>query len=224
MTLSYNYARRHRHRHPIRRCRRARLSTSSSTLSSTVTMSCPSICTTQSQALTETQSLQLQFHDIQFDNVSNSMTFNLSLMNQKFNQMPLIIIMLSLVIIIINSDGMIAVSASDSTWRGPSTRWSYQLGSDLDDVNAALAVDSAGNVLVCGTTYGVMKPSLPWTVTGTYASTFVTKLQVDNHTEMWRTQFGSDSFSTQARAITTDANDNILIAGYIWPFCSRARI
>jgi hypothetical protein len=84
--------------------------------------------------------------------------------------------------------------------------WDRRMGTEENDQSYAVAVDSAGDVYISGTTLGSLGgPSIG------YRDAFVVKFDSDGQ-EIWRTQLGTPS-SDESRAIVIDVSDNIYISG-----------
>jgi len=89
----------------------------------------------------------------------------------------------------------------------PGQAWASQYSSDMDDVVSAIAVDSADNVVIAGTTNGALFP-VPQ---GGYDA-FVAKIAADG-TPLWGFQYGTADYD-YADALAVDSGDNILLAGH----------
>lgn len=84
--------------------------------------------------------------------------------------------------------------------------WTRQFGTGEDDSASAVAVDTLGNVLVAGSTRGIVE--------GTPAGNgdaFLRKYSADGEV-LWTRQFGTTS-TDMAHAVAVDAVGNVLVAG-----------
>ncbi len=84
--------------------------------------------------------------------------------------------------------------------------WTVQFGTVAIDMGAAVAVDSQGFIIVVGYTAG----DLAGQNAGSYDA-FIRKYAPDGE-EQWTRQFGTTGWD-EALALTTDANDNIVVTG-----------
>jgi len=85
--------------------------------------------------------------------------------------------------------------------------WTRQFGSAAEDIAEAIAIDSADNVLVAGTTTG----SLDGETNPGGASVFVAKY-APGSARLWTRIFGSDSADT-GNGLARDSNDNVYVVG-----------
>ena len=123
-----------------------------------------------------------------------------------------------------NSDTITAATVGGSEafvakWNASGTLvYSTYLGSYRDDAANAIAVDSAGNVVIAGTTSSINFP-VANAIQSVFAGgsdlvtdAFAAKLNPSAGSILWSTYLGgaSDDF---ARAVAVDSNDNVYVAG-----------
>jgi hypothetical protein len=85
--------------------------------------------------------------------------------------------------------------------------WTRQFGTNADDMARAIAVDTAGNVLVAGST----DAQLPGQTSGGGRDVFVRKYDAAG-TEVWTRQFGTSSFD-DTESVAVDAAGAVFVAG-----------
>ncbi|MCL5269726.1 MAG: SBBP repeat-containing protein [bacterium] len=110
-----------------------------------------------------------------------------------------------------NGDGFVVKLSKDGAFL-----WSTYIGGEGGDVCHGVAVDSAGNVVICGQAF-----SRDWT-SGGYDTSFGSDFGFDsdgfvvklssNGAHLWSTYLGGDQFD-YARGIAIDSRDNIYITG-----------
>ncbi len=85
--------------------------------------------------------------------------------------------------------------------------WTEQFGSGSNDVGRYLSLDSAGNVYICGETYGSMSG-----VNAGGADAFLAKYD-NSGTEVWTQQWGTD-FAERPYSMALDSSNNSFVGGY----------
>lgn len=85
--------------------------------------------------------------------------------------------------------------------------WTSQFGTTLDDRSEGIAVDSAGLIVVAGSTLG----ALPGQTSAGDRDAFVRKLNADGSV-VWTRQFGSGGFDS-ANALAVDSTGSIYVGG-----------
>ncbi len=94
-------------------------------------------------------------------------------------------------------------------------QWSKQIGGTGEDYSYSVAIDSLGDIIICGqfastVNFGTVGAPINRTAIGT-ADIFVAKYQSDG-TPMWANQYGSTSINI-ARGICVDSLNNIWVTG-----------
>lgn len=89
--------------------------------------------------------------------------------------------------------------------------WTLQLGSSSSDGATAVAVDSAGNIVIVGRTSGAMDPADP--ADGAQTRAFVMKVTAEG-TNVWTRHIEAPASHAHALAVTIDSSDAVLVAGY----------
>lgn len=92
--------------------------------------------------------------------------------------------------------------------------WSHRFGGKGDDRALAIAVDSAGNVVVTGVFSDTIDFGGGRLVANGSWDVFVVKFDAAGH-HLWSKRFG-DSDQQEGHALAIDANGNIIVAGSFW--------
>jgi hypothetical protein len=85
--------------------------------------------------------------------------------------------------------------------------WIQQFGTNNDDWTSDVGVDSSGNVIVTGSTYG----ALPGQISYGEADAFVRKYRADG-SQIWTHQFGGTDWD-YGDYLAIDQSDNVIVAG-----------
>jgi len=109
--------------------------------------------------------------------------------------------------------GILDFLAAKYGWNGNGVVWSNQIGTEGQDRAQNIAVDSAGNIIVVGSTQGYLGDDILGTNQG-YFDVLIVKYDGFGNV-LWKRQFGSIS-NDSANAVAVDGADNIYITGSAW--------
>ncbi|MEZ4380477.1 MAG: DUF4215 domain-containing protein [Nannocystaceae bacterium] len=92
--------------------------------------------------------------------------------------------------------------------------WSRGFGDGAEQIGRAVAVDSAGNVVLTGDFHGTMNLGGDDLVSQGHSDLFVAKLSPAGE-HLWSRSFGDGEFQL-GRAVAVDGDDNVIITGNLW--------
>ena len=92
--------------------------------------------------------------------------------------------------------------------------WSKRFGDDTDQVGHAAAIDAQGNIVVAGEFHGTMNLGGGDLVSQGHSDLFLAKFSPAG-AHLWSQRFGDGEFQI-GRAVTVDAQGNIILTGNLW--------